>query len=57
MVSTVAGGGGGRTSGYLNGVGTVTKFHYPYGVAVDSVHNVFVADILNQMIRKITTAG
>jgi len=37
-----------------NGTGTAASFRYPYGVAVDSLGNVYVADTFNQLIRKIT---
>jgi len=33
------------------------QFSYPYSVAVDGSHNVYVADFSNSTIRKITAAG
>ncbi|VDB00481.1 Alkaline phosphatase, partial [Olavius algarvensis spirochete endosymbiont] len=54
VVSTLAGTG---TEGFANGPGTMAQFHYPLGVAVDSSGNVYVADIANHLIRKITPAG
>jgi len=51
VVSTLAGSG---TAGSANGVGTSAKFNRPYGVAVNSDGNVYVADIFNNRIRKIT---
>jgi len=54
VVSTLAGTG---TEGFANGPGTMAQFHYPLGVAVDSSGNVYVADIANHRIRKITPAG
>ena len=50
--STIAGTG---TCGY-NGEGTATaaQLNHPYGVAVDSSGNVFIADTDNHRIRKIT---
>lgn len=55
-VSTYAGsaGGGGFADGAAIGV---ARFNSPYAVAVDSAGNVFVADRLNQRIRRITPGG
>ncbi len=54
VVSTLAGSG---TVGFANGTGTAATFNDPGGVAVDSSGNVYVADIWNYAIRKITPAG
>ena len=54
MVSTFAGSG---TEGSGNGIGTEAQFNLPFGVAVDSSDNVYVADLDNHRIRKITPAG
>lgn len=54
-VSTIAGTAG--TSGSTDGSGPAALFNGPAGIAVDSAGNVFVADTLNNTIRKITPAG
>ncbi len=43
--------------GSVDGTGTNALFGSPYGVAVDNSGNVFVADNLNDNVRKITSAG
>ena len=53
VVSTLAGG----TQGYKEGIGAAAQFNTPYGVAVDSSGNVYVADSENRVIRKITPDG
>src|SRR5207245_322595 len=40
-----------------DGTGSAARFYEPYGVATDSSGNVYVADIYNSTIRKITPAG
>ncbi len=55
VVSTLAGSAG--LSGSTNGTGSVARFYYPNGVAVDSSGNVYVADQGNHTIRKVTSAG
>jgi sugar lactone lactonase YvrE len=54
-VSTLAGLAG--SSGSTDGTGNAARFYYPYGVALDSAGNVFVADEGNQTIRKVTPGG
>ena len=53
VVSTLAG----STNGYTDGTGTSAKFFNPFGVAVDGAGNVYVADLYNHRIRKITASG
>lgn len=38
------------------GPGSAARFQYPYGVAVDSTGNVYVADSYNHMFRLVTPA-
>lgn len=52
VVSTVAGKAG--SSGSTDGTGSAARFNQPSSVAVDSNGNIFVADTLNNTIRKIT---
>ena len=54
VVTTLAGTG---SLGSTNGTGTAASFGYPYGLGIDSVVNLYVADSSNHMIRKITPAG
>ena len=53
-VSTFAGNG---NRSYANGPANNSSFNLPNGVAVDSNGNVYVADMGNNMIRKIDAAG
>ncbi|HZV36947.1 MAG TPA: hypothetical protein VFB72_20390, partial [Verrucomicrobiae bacterium] len=54
-VSTYSGTSG--VAGSTNSFGTNSQFNAPQGVAVDSSGNVYVADTLNNTIRKIATSG
>jgi sugar lactone lactonase YvrE len=55
LVSTFAGSAG--TYGSTNATGTSASFWGPQGLALDNATNVYVADSLNHVIRKITAAG
>jgi trimeric autotransporter adhesin len=55
-ITTIAGNG---TSGY-NGDGgpaTLAQFGWPTSVAVDSAGNLYIADAINNLIRKVTSFG
>jgi len=53
--TTLAGSAG--ASGSADGTGSAARFNYPWGVAVDNAGNVFVAEMYNYTIRKVTSAG
>ena len=55
VVTTLA--GTVRTAGSTNATGTDASFSEPFGVAVDTAGNVYVADNGNHLIRKISPAG
>lgn len=50
FVSTVAG----STAGYQDGDGASAKFNNPQGLALDQEGNIYVADFINNRIRKIS---
>jgi hypothetical protein len=56
IITTVAGDG---TAGYSGDGGAAIdgELNYPFGVAVDSFGNLFIADTSNQRIRKVGTHG
>jgi sugar lactone lactonase YvrE len=53
-VSTLAGSG---STGAADGTGTAASFHEPYGIAVDASGIVYVGDVWNNLIRKISPVG
>ncbi len=53
LVTTMAG----SSSGTLDGKGDSAQFNYPAGVCVDAVGNIYVADQMNNLIRKIAVGG
>ena len=55
IVTTLAGTAG--VSGNADGIGAAALFNQPAGIAADIAGNLFVADLSNQTIRKITPAG
>jgi sugar lactone lactonase YvrE len=54
FVSTIAGNG---TAGNVDGTGTVAQFNNPYGLAFDSIGNLYINDASNERVRKMTSAG
>ena len=54
VVSTFAGSGSGN---YIDGTGTAAGFSNPSDIAIDAAGNLYVNDLGNQVIRKITAAG
>jgi gliding motility-associated-like protein len=50
-VSTFAGTAG--VTGPINGIGAAAQFKSPYGLAIDASDNIYVADMGNNLIRKI----
>jgi hypothetical protein len=56
IITTVAGNG---TPGYSgnNGPATSAQLNFPFGVAVDATDNIFIADMSNHVVRKVTPAG
>jgi len=52
-VSTLAGG----EVGFEDGGGTTAKFNCPFGITLDTMGNIYVADSHNHCIRMITQQG
>lgn len=54
VVTTLAGNG---EQGSNDGTGKAATFREPRGIAVDGAGNLYVADYMNQTVRKVTAAG
>ncbi|MDP4263321.1 MAG: NHL repeat-containing protein [Bacteroidota bacterium] len=50
IVSTIAG----STAGFADGIGAQAKFNFPNGLGIDAQGNIYVADLNNHRIRKIS---
>ena len=55
-ISTIAGTG---TPGFSGdgGAATAAKLNFPFGLAIDATGNIYVADMFNNRVRKISTGG
>lgn len=54
VVTTIAGTG---TAGYADGASNISQFNQPVDLSLDSNGNLYISDMGNQMIRKLTTDG
>ena len=52
-ITTIAGG----SRGFLNAIGTAAKFNGPWGIAKDSLGNIYIADCDAHIIRKMDPSG
>jgi sugar lactone lactonase YvrE len=55
VISTFAGGAG--EPGSIDATATAARFNAPSGIALDSAGNLYVADVSNHVVRKVTAAG
>ena len=56
IITTIAGNGTPGFSGD-NGPATAAELYYPSGVTMDTLGNIYIADMYNQRIRKVDTSG
>lgn len=47
----------GSTQGYQNGIASSAKFSFPNGLCLDNMGNLYVVELGNDVIRKITPSG
>jgi len=55
VVTTLAGTAG--SAGSTDGTGLAASFYFPTGISVATAGNIFVTDLYNHTIRKVTSAG
>ena len=55
VISTFAGNGTGGFSG--DGTATAVELNAPFGLSIDASNNVYIADLGNNRVRKVTAAG
>jgi streptogramin lyase len=55
--ATSSNSGGQTTRGFVNGASTAATFNQPFGIAIDSKNNLYVADNQNHAIRIIDPSG
>jgi streptogramin lyase len=54
VVTTIA---GFSTPGYSDGTGSAARFNNPYGICINAIGDLYIADIANHRIRKVTQSG
>jgi serine/threonine protein kinase, bacterial len=55
MDSTIV--AGSDSAGLVNGAGMTARFNHPFGIAIDSKGNLYIADAGNSVIRKMDATG